>query len=289
MYDFVVNPVAGRGKSKKNMKKIAGYLTAKNILHTISFSTKIGESLEITKRLIENGSKNIVAVGGDGTVGEVLNGMTDLENCNLGIIPSGTGNDFAMALGIPEDPIKAIDLILKGQPAYTDFIEMSTRRCINVAGCGIDVDVLKRCKKMKLIKGKPQYYISLLITLIRYKFIRFKIKIDGAESEHRGFIAAVCNGKYFGSGIKVSPESDLSDGKLNVVIINEMKRRKILGHLLRLMRGTILESKYTKHVLCESVEIIGEKPITVNVDGELFDGEPFKCNVVTGKLKVFRA
>jgi YegS/Rv2252/BmrU family lipid kinase len=288
MYDFVVNPVAGRGKSKKNMKKISEYLTDKNILHTINFSTKIGESAEITKRLIEGGSKNIIAVGGDGTVGEVLNGITDL-NCNLGIIPSGTGNDFATSLGIPEDnPIKAMDLILKNRPAHTDFIEMGTRRCINVAGCGIDVEVLKRCKKMKLIKGKLQYYISLLITLIRYKFIKFKIKTDGVESEHCGFIAAVCNGKYFGSGIKVSPESDVSDGKLNVVILNEMKKRKIIGHLIMLMRGTILTSKYAEHILCERAEIIGEKPITVNIDGELFD-EPFTCAVVTGKLKIFRA
>lgn len=291
MLNFIINPTAGKGKTLKIIDKIKEYCQKNNIEFKYYITDSINDATKITKKICIEETGDIVAVGGDGTVNAVLNGMSNFEKVRLGIIPYGTGNDFAKALKIPEkNYVKALEIIQKNEPIYTDFIELNhNMRVMNITGMGIDVDVLERYKRAKVFKGKFGYYKALIISLFKFKWNKFEIKFDGGEfSKKTAMITAVCNGKFFGGGIQASPESDVADGLLNIIIVNKINRLRIPMALVSLMRGKILKKKYVEHVKCKAVEIKTDAKPIINVDGELIKSLEFKCNIVQGKLKIFR-
>ena len=246
---------------------------------------------EITRELTIEGSKNIIAMGGDGTVNEVLNGFTDFESCNMGIIPCGSGNDFAKFINLPFEPVKAMSLILEGSPKFTDYIQVNGgKRVMNVTGMGLDVAVLERCNRMKLFKGKLQYLISLIITLLKFKWYRFKLSFDGGEEQERtAMIVAVCNGKYFGGGMPISPLSSIEDNYLNVIIVNKMKKSRIPMALLGMLRGKLLKYDFVENILCKRVWLKSlDEEDAVNMDGELIRSVDLDCLLMQNQLKVFR-
>lgn len=294
MLNFIVNPKSGKGKGRRNMKKIIKYLTQQGETFKVVYSERAKEIPELVKNLCDEGADNVIAVGGDGTINEALNGIVDFDKTTFGIIPSGNGNDFATFFGLPLNPIKALEHVTKNAPVHTDFIEIGDEnkkiRCMNVAGTGIDAEVLARCARFKVIKGKLQYIIALLQTIRRFEFFKFRSMTNGAETVHSGFIAAVCNGNQFGGGIKISPESDPHDGKLNLIIINELPRNKIMWALRKkLLKDKVLEVPETEQHFVDEVEIIPEKkPFFLNVDGELYNDVAFKCKLIHKKLRIFK-
>lgn len=293
MLNFVVNPKAGRGKGLANMKKIIKFLSDQGATFKVVYSERAKEIPLLVKKLCDDGADNVIAVGGDGTVNEALNGIVDFDKTTFGIIPSGNGNDFARFIGLSTNPLKALNTILVNNAAYTDFFEIGDEskkiRCMNIAGTGIDAEVLKHYNRSRM-KGRMQYLWSLLVTIKRFQFFGFRAEINGQTSEHSGFIAAVCNGKQFGRGIPISPDSHVADGKLNLVIVNEIPRKKIMWALQKkLLKGKIHEVPEAEHHLVESVEIITEREsFPLNVDGELFDDVKFICKIVQNKLKLYR-
>lgn len=293
MLTFVVNPKAGKGKGLRNMKKIIKVLSNRGETFKVVYSEYANEIPKLVKNLCDEGADNIIAVGGDGTINEALNGIVDPDKTKFGIIPSGSGNDFASFLGISKKPLEALNTILKDNAVYTDYFEIGDEekkvRCMNIAGTGIDAEVLKHYNNSRL-KGKTQYLWSLLVTIKRFQFFKFKAVFNGQTSEHSGFIAAVCNGKQFGRGIPISPDSDAHDGKLDLIIVNEIPRKKIMWALQKkLLKGKIMEVPEAEHHFVEEVEIICEKDsFPLNVDGELYDDISFKCRIVHNKLRIFQ-
>ena len=151
MLDLIVNPSAGKDgkKVKKILPLVEKRLLERGIEYVIHATKMPKQATTLTQTLITSGATDIVVVGGDGTLHEVINGFSDFERVNLGIIPCGTGNDFINSINLPLDPIKAIDLIIDGTAKYTDFMQMPTVRGLNIIGMGIDVDVLKRYSALK--------------------------------------------------------------------------------------------------------------------------------------------
>ena len=290
MLNFVINPTAGGKRGKKMLKSITlieNRLIERQVEYAFHYSEKKGDATKLTKTLIQNGASNIIAVGGDGTLHEVINGFSNFENVALGIIPCGTGNDFANALNLPLDPKAALDVILDNQPKFTDFMQMPTVRGLNIIGMGIDVDVLKRYESLKK-KTKFGYTSSLIKTLFKFKCIKFGAKIGDTHTEHHSFIAGIANGKVFGGGLKLCPLADPCDGKLNFVTVDAMNKLKIINAFIQLKKGKLLNIKQAHHTVAEEVEIIPTIPYTVNVDGELYENIPFNVKVVTNTLRIYR-
>lgn len=290
MLDFIVNPIAGGKHGKKTrgvLAKIEQILKDKALEYKIHFTRQKGHAKAITKTIIEKGATDVVVVGGDGTLHEVINGFHSFDKANLGLIPCGTGNDFAQAVNIPKNVEKALDIIVNGQPKYTDFMQLPTVRGINVVGTGIDVEVLKRYERMKK-KNKFGYMSSLIKTLFNFEYTNFEANIDGQTSKHRSFIAAIANGHMFGGGMQICPPARAFDKKLNFVAVSELKTLQIVNALLKLKKGTLLKLKQSTMIECQSVSIKTEKPCTVNVDGELYENIPFDVQIVSDKLKMYR-
>ena len=283
----ISNPVAGKAKADKNLHIVKKILMGKDIDHEVHFSRAKGDATQIAKALTSQGEKEIVALGGDGTLHEVLNGLVEPTACKLGLIPSGTGNDFAEHIGLPFDAQKATDVILNGQVKATDYLEVGGVRCMNVAGIGMDVDVLERCQKGKL-KGKIKYYLSLIQSLFSYKGIKVMMEKNGEVIQRDVLIAAVCNGSQFGGGIRICPNAKENDGKLEAVVVDCIGGKfKLIKALLTLLKGRILQYPATTHSLCERIVFKTEKPCTLQMDGELYKGLIFDAKICKG-LQFYR-
>ncbi len=287
MLNFIVNPNARKGKIKKLLGKMEERLKEEGAGYRIFYSGKEGDLRKYAEALSAAGEKYIIAVGGDGSLNEVLNGLTDPANTVLGLVPAGTGNDFAAFARIPQG-LAALDLILHGEPRPVDYLQCGGMRSINIAGLGIDADILRRCRKMKGTQ-KGKYFRGLLASLCKFKAIRIKTRVEGGEwTEYSTFIAAACNGGHFGGGIPFCPEAVIDDGKMEFVVVDCPKRIKIPIELVRLMRGKLMKQKIAHRVTCTEAEIVPEKREFAQFDGELREIDSLHIQVVTGKLHMFR-
>ena len=288
MYNFIYNPIAGKGKAQRFRAEIEPSLKSKGVCFRFWETEKKRDAVRIARELTEKSETEIVVMGGDGTIHEVLNGLADPSRVHLGLIPCGSGNDFTAAIGIPSTPLGALNTILNGTAKPTDYLVCSGIRCLNVLGAGIDVDILKRSYRAKFLRGSLNYLVSLFASLIHFKNYSFHAELDGKTSAHEGFIVCACNGKRIGGGIPICPASVCDDGLLDIVIVDGIQKRMIPGALIKLLRGKILDQKYTIHALAPELKAKFDVPTTIQIDGELYDDLPFDVHVVHNQLRVYR-
>lgn len=290
MIDFIINYSAGKSHGKrtaKTVKLLEKRLIEKNQPYVFHFPNSAEETKKLTTKIIKQGATTVVCVGGDGTLHQVINGFTNFDNVSLGIIPCGTGNDFATALNIPLSPVDALDVILNGEAKFTDYMQMPSVRGINIIGMGIDVDVLNKYATLKK-KTKWGYTKCLIQTLMNFEYSDFDAQINGQRKHYRSFIACIANGHQYGGGIPISPASKPDDNLLDFVAVGEIKKSKIVGKFLQLKNGKILSFKETTHLQTKSVKIFTNNNVVINVDGELYKNIPFDVKIVSNKLKVFK-
>ena len=289
MYHIVVNPKGGKGKSLKALKTVSKILEQNNVEFCVHYTEYARHATEIARELSREPDCKLIVMGGDGSFNEVLCGIENFENVTLGLIPCGTGNDFVRASGHPTKVKKAVEVILKNEPQYVDYIELGSVRSLNVVGAGMDVDVLLKYESMKS-RNKINYYIALFDTLAKAKFHHLRITIDDNEPIERSvFMIGIGNGKYIGGGMPVCPDAKIDDGKLSVVIIGELPKNKILGAALRFLKGTHVNLDVAEVFECDKVlvEILDDSQF--DTDGEVLPPiDKLEAKVVSGKLRIFR-
>ena len=275
-----------KGKKAKLIPEIERRLQERNVAYELHFTASKEDGAVLAANFSAEKGNTVVVIGGDGTVNNVLSGL-NVENAAFGIIPAGTGNDFADTAKIPLG-LPALDLILNSEPKDTDFLQFSDgRRSLNVAGIGIDVDVLARCERMKHFRAKSKYFISLLKSLLTYRGCNMKIACGEFSAEGNFLLAAFCNGKVFGGGIPICPDAEIDDGKMNLIYAECPPRRKIPAALIKLMHGKILSLPFAHQITCTKAELMPEAPFFAQCDGELFEATSFSAEIVSG-LKLFR-
>lgn len=159
MLNIILNPVSNGGKVRRAFHKVQEKLLSLKTEFRVFETEREKQAIHLAHELTSEGPCDLLAIGGDGTLNEVINGFSNFENCRLGLIPAGTGNDFAVCAGIPLDPLKALDLVLNGEAKYTDYMQLDGGvRGINIIGTGIDVEILQRCRRSKILRGKLQYF-----------------------------------------------------------------------------------------------------------------------------------
>ena len=271
-------------KSAKKFKLVKEVFDKAGLQYEVKLTSYKGNTQDITREVTSQKGNTVIVMGGDGTLHEALNGFVDFENNSLALIPVGTGNDFAASAGIPLNVKKAAEIIVKGSPRPIDFIELSSGlRSLNSVGMGIDVDILKRAYSGKNVK-KSKYLHSLIVCLARFKSYDFTVKYDGIEKRHSGLIAVVGNGKQFGGGIKICPEAEIDDGMLDLFICDFVSKSKILGALLKLMRGKINRLKQATALKTKAVTFIPHGEFQIQADGELYDNTGLDIRISDKKL-----
>ena len=292
MLSIICNPIAG-GVNGVHMSKCIEKVKEKLNSIGVKFKFYMTEfkkhAEQLVKKAIDEGATDVVVMGGDGTLNEVLNGFKDFDKVNLGLIPCGTGNDFATAANIPEDIDKAIDIIVNGTPKYTDYMQFASGiRGFNIVGEGMDVDILKRYEGLKK-KSKVGYTKCLVYQLFHITPHDYKVTIDDKEYIfNKTVIADIANGTDYGGGIPICPVAKIDDGLLEFISIENIPLLKLIKVFLKLKKGKILEQDCTTRISGKKIKVECLDKVTVNVDGELYDDLDLDVEVVSGKLKMYR-
>jgi YegS/Rv2252/BmrU family lipid kinase len=289
MYHVIANGNVFKGKYASDIDIVKDVFKRAGKDCFIHFTQHAGHAKEIAAELTSSGEEiTLIAMGGDGTLHEVLNGVNDTSKCYLGLIPFGTGNDFAEAAGIPGDTKAAAELIAFKCPSPIDYIELTNGlRSINAVGAGMDVDVLERTYAGKRT-GRNKYMHAFIQSLIHFKSKNFTIIYNGKEEKHHGLIACLGNGKQIGGGIKLFPKAELSDGYMDLFIVDYLNKFKTLIAFIRLMMGKIDKIKEVTQAKVKEAKFIPEEEnYTIQAEGELYNNVSLEAKVISGKLKFY--
>ena len=289
MFHIIANPVSGKGNGLKALNKVEEIFTEKGVEYTVHKTEYIGHAQELAKELSLIPDTKLIAMGGDGTFHEILCGIENFDNITLGLIPCGSGNDFIRSSCHPKKIEKAVEIILNGNASYIDFIEMDNGlRCFNTCGAGIDVDVLLKREKCKILKGKAAYFYALLYALAHTKFYGMRLTIDGETKDMRVFTIGVGNGGFLGGGLPLCPNAKVDDGLLQIGFVNEVKRWKIPAALMVFLRGKHVSTSWGGEVQGKEITIESLDGGYFQLDGEILYETKLSMKVVPNTLKVYR-
>lgn len=271
---FILNPIAGGGKSKDLLPLIEKEMLNKNMEYEIMLTTKPKDAIKFAEK---SNQDIIIAVGGDGTVNEVAKGLIKRKAGILAIIPGGTGNDMARSLDIPMDPIEALKRIFHKNTKEVDLGIANGHYFLNIASAGFDAEVVRATNSIKnKIKGKFAYVLGILYTIIHYRKKQVTIDIDGESFKRNLILLAVGNGKYYGGGLMILPESKINDGYLHICLVKDIGTLKILFLFPSIFKGNHIKyKKYVEIHKAKKIQIETKEEIYFNLDGEIIpaDGE----------------
>lgn len=283
---FIINPVAGNGSGIEYIEKIKKSMKLRDINYEIYISTSkssIGEYLTNKKGEFSK----IVGIGGDGTINDIIN-YIDINNTILGIVPLGSGNDFLRNFKKEFSFDKMINNIIEEKYEEYDLWEANGRKFINVFSIGVDGEILiSRSNRKRSTKGK--YLLMALKKLIMYRTKNVVVKIDDKCISRNIYLCSVCNGKFFGSGMEIMPKADLKDGLLDICIINTCMMLKILFLFPSIYWGGHLRFKgIVEHYRGSNIEIITDKEIPLDLDGEIIGSTPAKITKSEKMVKIVK-
>lgn len=295
IYHIIVNPIAGRKNSEGNLNELQKYILNNNIHCKIYFSRDFGHPKRLAHQIEKANPEGgvIVVCGGDGTISEVINGITDLSKWTFGIIPMGSGNDLASKLQLPKNNVRdAFDIILSNKVKVIDYMMVNNTRCLNIAGTGVDVDILERFETYTKMHGSLRYYRATLVSLAKYKGVNYKITLDGGEPfVENTFIVCICNGSQFGGGIKICQHAVVDDAYLDYVNCRMINKINIPAKMIKLLNGKINKCNpnfyQTKKVKCATVEKEDGSEFALETDGSIMKANKFTFQIVPAGLKLF--
>jgi YegS/Rv2252/BmrU family lipid kinase len=285
---FIVNPIAGKGHALKMVPEIESVMgRLEKIEYSIQYTEKPGHATEIARHAAEQGADIVFAVGGDGTVNEVANGLIS-TNTALAVLPGGSGNDFMRSIGISGDIENIITGAVNGTRKLIDVGLINGRYFINISSVGFDAEVVLATQQAKklFLSGSAAYVAGLITTILTKRPSEVRIILDGKELKERILLIAVANGKYYGGGMKAAPDAVLDDGLFDICLIRAMSKPKMLVLFPQFMKGKHEKFKEVSFYRSRNVYVESVEPISVNVDGEVFRDTKVRFELVKGGLAV---
>lgn len=300
----IVNPNSGKRRGEKDWVTIHGLLKAHNFIFKNVFTEYQGHATEITIEMLKAGYKNIMVVGGDGTLNEVINGVlgqkeTPSNDVKIGIIPIGTGNDWGRMYNIPADYKKAIQIIKEGKSFIQDAGLVSylknekkySRYFINIAGMGYDALVAKKTNLMKEKGGGGPlaYLINLLLGLIQYKHTYLLIDIDNKnvfQGEVFSLSIGIC--KFNGGGMMQLPFAVPNNGLFDITLIKKASKFKVITNIKNLFDGSFINMPEVKTFTGKKISIQSKPANTayLETDGESLGHSPFMFTILPKSIQI---
>lgn len=283
---IIMNPTSRKGKAEKLIRLITGTLDELGTFeYTVKPTSKPGEAAHIAKAAADSGEDLVLCIGGDGTVSEVAGGLTGSDTV-LGIIPAGTGDDFARYLGIPSNPLAALDCALFGGTRTVDAALANDRVFINAAGSGFDVQVLKRTLHFKKVfHGLFAYILGVLSAVFGYRGMDIKIECGENVIETKSLLLNVANGRYVGGGMCIAPTADASDGLFEVIYVDSINSLKIPFLLAAFIKGAHMSWGIVHHFKTDKLTITTSDS-SLQLDGEILNARTVNYKILPHAIKV---
>ncbi len=324
----VANPISGQGRAMHHRHEIEAVLRRHGIDYDFTVSERPGHAVELVARAVERGCRRVLAIGGDGTVNECANGIfrqpaAPTDEVLLGVMPIGTGNDWARGLRLPKDYAEVAALMasgthrlhdagvatfdheakglppaplpreggdagsLRSQSVAGPALELpgggATRHFVNVAGLGFDAHVVASLPDRTL--GPLAYLVGLAKGLLSYDAVPLGLTFAERKIDARAFVLFFAIGRYCGNGMNVAPRAEADDGLFDITLVQALSRWEVLMSLRKLFDGTLLE--HPKVIaLREAAARVDAGPLPVEADGELIGHAPVRFSILPRALRV---
>jgi diacylglycerol kinase (ATP) len=288
----VANPAAGHGKAGKLIGRVTSGLHRLRVPHEIRVSESGPDLERLARSAAEDGAHTVAALGGDGSVSLVANGILG-TGASLAALPAGTGDDFAKGIGAGKLDT-AIELLANPKTVDLDVIHVTTgavdRSFVNIAGAGFDSEVNETANRMSLRLGATGTYVAALLkTLSKFSPASFAIEIDDERLELDAMLVEVGNGRWTGGGMKVLPDAVMNDGRLDVCIVEALSKPAFLRAFPRVFLGSHTTHPKVRMRRGTRVQVEANRRVPVYADGELvgplpaiFEVRPAALRVVVG-------
>lgn len=305
---IILNPNAGRGTAGKRRGELERTLQQAGVAFDLMTTHARGGATELTYHAIERGYDQVIAVGGDGTINEIINGILGSQERHgrkahtrlpvLGIVPFGTGSDFIKVLdGVkPNDLAGAVGRLARSKTQAVDaarirvknLLQEYTRYFINGMTLGLDSQVVVESLKIEKLKGRAVYFLAILRALKNYHAHPMMVRFDGQELYRRLLFTNVANGRCQGGGFKMTPDALIDDGMLDLCMVENLRLDQIVRYLPRLLKGTHTSIRQVKMGRARRVTIDCIEPVPVATDGEIVatDARHVEVEVLPGAIEV---
>ena len=296
---FILNPAAGSGKFVGELsKKIIEVCTAKKADFHVYVTKRVGDATDFVRSVCKNlpfgEGARFYSCGGDGTNYEVISGAYGFDSVSVGFVPSGTGNDFIRCFENGENFCN-IEAQLEGETDRIDLIKCNDRYVMNMLNTGFDCEVAREAailKKKPMISSSTAYIMGVVKKLIEKPTTGFRVSVDGGEWVERSplLLATFSNGRFCGGGFKSSPKARLKSGFIDVCFIKEVTRTKFVSIVSQYRSGEYLFNEKLSNIIdycrAKTVEVDFGKTRSVCIDGEIFDVDRFRLDVLPKALSI---
>jgi len=293
----LVNPVAGGGLAQEVLPSLKGFARRRG--WQVEFrSTQSPEDLAAeARRGAAEGHKRLFVLGGDGTFQVLLNALAGASGIVLGVIPAGGGNDLAASIGLPQDPLLAADLLLDGQPALLDVALARTadgkgRLYTGGGGVGLDAEAARYASGVyRNLRGRPRYLLSAIRALMGFHSLRLRALIGTdrqVEINANALLLCVLNTPCYGAGLRLAPDAQTDDGKLDLVLLEDLSFLEVLALIPSLARRGELRTVRVQRFRVDQVRIETDRPCSFHGDGEILGNTPVEVAVVPSAVRILR-
>lgn len=288
----ILNPTSGRGRGEAKRNSLirlmdsAAKASSKQTNWEILQTSSRGDATRLAKVSANEGADVVAAAGGDGTCGEVVNGIAG-TGATFGVIPVGTGNDFARTIGVYGSMETAVDILFSDHSRMVDLGRIGDHWFLNVAGCGFDAKVAERVNQgYRYLNDSMAYIAGVFQTLISFKSPHFKLTMDSSTYESDGMLCTIANAPSYGGGMKVAPNARIDDGVLDICFLNKTGRFEFLRAFPRVFRGTHVTHPKVRMFRVKRGRVEATPPMPILVDGEVIGETPVDFEVVPRALKI---
>ena len=295
---IIANPFSNSGKTSEIIDLVVKKLQSNLISHQIRLTERSGDEIGFVKEATQAGYNKILAIGGDGTVQKVVAGITiqkniPMEKMIFGLIPSGTGNDWAKSKNIPSNVSDAISLLINGSINEQDIgmakiignSETKTRYFVTYSGVGFDSFMLEKIKNYKWL-GKLSYLVCAIMNFTKYKNVELEVVTSKTKIDTSVFLLGVGICKYTGGGMQLIKDPKGNDGLLNITIAQEFSKFDIIRNFFNLFNGSIFKEQKVLTLLDSSIKIRAKKgSLMCQGDGEIFGAGEIEYSVIKKGLR----
>ena len=289
---FIINPAAGsRDRTEDYREKIKAACDKRGLSYRIQISQAPGDCRRLARAAAETGGKyRIYACGGDGTLNEVVSGAAGFDNVSVTVFSGGSGNDFVKVFDDPKAFFE-LERLLDCEEAVFDLIRVNDGIALNICSVGLDARIgtdVGRYKRIPLLQGFRAYAASTVVNVVKGISEHYAVEINGETLDGEQTFVCVCNGRYYGGGFNPVPEADLTDGKLDVLLVKKVSRLQIPLVIGKYKDGRYAElPELVRHYRTDRVKILCDKETPVNVDGELLMAKEVDFSVAEEKIRFF--
>lgn len=290
IYQVIFNPAAGMCKGGDAARFLKDRLRGAGVDVRLHRTDSTGHGREIARKVSVDGGI-IVAVGGDGTLNEVTNGIMESgASPILGIVPTGSGNDTVKCLGIENEFERCCAVIMSNRKRAVDVGRCNDRYFLNICGIGFDAAVGHRMHQLRLkggsCRGKYLYNRALIECIARYRSQELAVDIDGEKTSRKYFLVCAANGTTFGGDFIIAPMADLSSGKLVIVCIEHISKPRFFRHLGKVRKGKKLNLPEVRYTFSKRIVIESNEEIPAQLDGEHYMSKTFDIEIIPARLEI---